>query len=200
MCFPALIGALLWGLSLPWRRGQRRKKALQAGSLREVGLLLFFMFLSGLLWLTLTPPDLDYFLRTGTWLYGPFEGDINLVPVIESLRLFRFYWEHEMWGAILVNFPGNVMMFIPIGFFIGLLSDKPAWWKSTLLTGGCSLFIEVFQLFVSRGTDIDDLILNTFGGLCGYWVFCLLRYAAPRFTEKFQCTRLEVPHGREVGD
>lgn len=78
-------------------------------------------------------------------------------------------------------------MFLPIGFFAALLSDKPRWWKGTLWTFGVSLFIEVFQLFVSRGTDVDDLILNTLGGLLGHWVFLLLRWSCPEMVQK--CAR-----------
>lgn len=145
-------------------------------------MLLLFMFVSGLLWLTLTPPDLGYFLRTGRWLYPPgipFQGGINLIPGLESLRLLRFYVEKGMWSAILINFPGNIIMFMPIGFFAGLLSDKPRWWKGTGWAFLLSLFIEVFQLFVARGTDVDDLILNTLGGLLGYALFLGVRKMAP---------------------
>lgn len=78
-------------------------------------------------------------------------------------------------------------MFLPIGFFAALLSDKPRWWKGPLEAFGLSLFIEFFQLFVSRGTDVDDLILNTLGGLLGHWVFLLLQWSYPGFVQK--CAR-----------
>lgn len=182
MALPACAGALLWAVTRPWRRCRLEKCGKEAGPCREGALLLLFMFLFGLLWLTLTPPDLEYFLRTGQWLSPPgipLRDRVNLVPLTESLRLFRFYWEREMWNAILVNFPGNIVMFLPIGFFAGLFSDKPRWWKGTLWAFALSLFIETAQLFVSRGTDIDDLILNTLGGLLGYGLFSLLRRADP---------------------
>lgn len=195
MVIPALAGALLWALSRPWRKRRRAVKGLRPGPFREGGLLLLFMFLTALLWLTLTPPDLDYFLRTGSWLYGePFQGGVNLVPVRESLRLFRFYLKHRMWGAILINFPGNIVMFLPIGLFAGLLMDKPRWWKSVFVTALLSLFIEFFQLFVSRGTDIDDLILNTIGGLFGHWLWLFLAHYTPIFAEKFKCVKVVSLH------
>lgn len=187
MALPALLGALLWGLTRGLRRRGRARKGRQAGPCRETALLLLFMFLSGLLWLTLTPPDLDYFLRTGRWMFPPgvpFQGGVNLVPVAESLRLFQFYWKKGMWNAILVNFPGNIIMFMPIGFFAGVLSDKPRWWKGTCWAFGLSLLIETAQLFVARGTDVDDLILNTLGGLAGYGLFLLADRMAPSLTQK----------------
>lgn len=177
MAVAALAGILLWGLSFPLRTWRRRKKQVQTGAYREGALLLLFMFLTGLLFLTLTPPS--------GWSYsGPFQGTVNLVPLRESIRLFPFYLKNKMWTAFLVNFLGNIVMFIPIGFFAGLLVDKPCWWKGTLWAFGLSFFIEVSQLFVCRGTDVDDLILNTLGGLMGYWLFLMFRRGAPGIVEK----------------
>lgn len=192
MVLPALVGAGLWALTRSWRHRRRELAQKIAGPGREGALFLLFMFLCALLWLTLTPPDLEYFLRTGQWLFSPgvpFQGGINLTPVVESWRLFRFYAEKGMWGAVLINFPGNIIMFMPIGFFVGLLSDKPRWWKGTFCAFSLSLFIETAQIFVARGTDIDDLILNTLGGLMGHGLFLLLHRAAPGLVERCTCQR-----------
>ena len=44
--------------------------------------------------------------------------------------------------------------------------------KTVILFGfALSLFIELFQLFLPRWTDIDDIILNTFGTLIGYLLY-----------------------------
>lgn len=178
MAIAALAGLLVWGLSYPLRHRLGRGRG-TVRIAREGTLLLFFMFLAGLLFLTLTPP--------AGWSYtGPFQGNVNLVPFLESIRLFRFYWKNEMWTALLVNFLGNIVMFVPIGFFASLLSDKPRWWKGTLWTFALSLFIETAQLFVCRGTDVDDLILNTLGGLLGYGLFLLLRQFDPGLVRRCQ--------------
>lgn len=183
---PACAGAVLWAVTYPRRRRGREAAGRTAGPYREGALFLFFMFLSGLLWLTLTPPDLEHFLATGRWLmpHSPFQREANLIPVVESWRLFQFYVERGMWSAILVNFPGNIIMFMPVGFFASLLSDKPRWWKGTLWAFGLSFFIETAQLFVARGTDVDDLILNTIGGLLGYGLFHLVNRIAPSMVAK----------------
>lgn len=173
MAIAALAGLLFWALSYPMRRRFGRGRG-QVRIAREGALLFLFMFLAGLLFLTLTPPK--------GWVYhGPFQGTVNLIPLRESIRLFRFYWKNEMWTTILVNFLGNIIMFVPIGFFASLLSDRPRWWKGTLWTFLLSLFIEVSQLFVCRGTDVDDLILNTLGGLLGYGLFLLFQKFDPGF-------------------
>ena len=185
----AFFGALLWLLFRPWRRARLSVTGRQAGAYREGILLLFFMFLSGLFALTLTPPNFwtdILILHRPPTLPSPFQGGVNLIPLRESWALYAYYLKTGFWEAILLNFLGNILMFLPIGLFTALLSDRPRWWKSTLYTLGTSLFIEVFQLFVSRGTDVDDLILNTVGGLAGYWLFGALRRCFPQFAQKCQ--------------
>lgn len=186
MCLPALAGALLWALTKDFRRKKLAANGMRAGCLREGALLLFFMFVTGLLALTLTPAGFWDAVLHGRrpFFPGPFRGGINLVPFRHSWNLFCYYRSHGFWNSILINFPGNVLIFLPVGFFSALLWDKPRWWKAVLCTFGLSLFIEVFQLFVSRGTDVDDLILNTIGGLWGYWVFLLFRRVFPGIVQK----------------
>lgn len=181
MALPALAGAALWGLTLPLRRRQAARRSLRIGSNREKALLLCFMFITGLLALTLTPSGFWPSVLSGQRpsLPPPFQGGVNLIPFRRSWELLRYYVRHGLWDAIWINFPGNVIMFMPIGLFAGLLADKPRWWKGTLLALGLSCFIEIFQLFVSRGTDVDDLILNTLGGLLGHGAFWVLRRANP---------------------
>lgn len=63
----------------------------------------------------------------------------------------------------------NIILFIPMGFFV------PAVWKNfrsfkTMFFMGLavSLGIELLQIFTFRLTDIDDLITNTAGTVLGY--------------------------------
>ncbi len=178
------LGVLIWGIFRPWRQKQLVRQGLVAAPYREGALLLFFVFLFGLLGLTLTPIG----FWNGIFAFAPFQGEINLIPFWESWALFRYYAAHGMWQAILINFLGNIVMFVPVGLFASLLMDKPRWWKSTLCALGLSLFIEIFQLFVSRGTDVDDVILNTLGGLLGHGLFVWLRRLNPEFVK--HCARL----------
>lgn len=53
-----------------------------------------------------------------------------------------------------------------------------------------SLSIETIQLFIDRGTDLDDLILNTVGASGGYLLYRLLRAAVPGFATKFTCVKV----------
>ena len=199
-----LLAALLFFLLRPGRRKTLAALGLESGSHRECGLFLFLLFCAGLGALTLFPRG---FWSSSHW-YSVWRGEeplftpvdfrsqlqaLQLSPFREISLAFRYPWHAYM-------LLGNVIMFAPIGFFTALLWRNPRWWKS-LLAGFCaSLSVETIQFFVGRSSDIDDVILNSIGALCGFWAFCLLRSLAPSFTKKFQCARMEVPHGRETGD
>lgn len=143
MVLPALLGLVLWGVSRPFRLSRLSRRGMEPGPCREGTLLACFMFLAGLLALTLTPAGFWPALLAGYSppIPQPFQGGVNLVPLRESWSLLQYYLRHEMWSAIWINFPGNILMFLPIGLFSGLLSDKPRWWKSTLIT-----FFSLFSL------------------------------------------------------
>lgn len=71
----------------------------------------------------------------------------------------------------------NVLLTLPFGFFLSYFYGKDLK-KVTILSFILSLFFELTQLsglyfIYPRGYrlfDVDDLILNTFGGVCGYFV------------------------------
>lgn len=72
----------------------------------------------------------------------------------------------------------NVLLFLPLGFFLPVLWDsfKKGYW--TVLFGMCtSLLIELLQLLTFRATDINDLMTNTVGTFLGW----LLGRTALRF-------------------
>ena len=175
---------------------------------RETALALFVMFCAGLAALTLFPANLwayvfDWVFRRDYWNWGwgvsgwrladfypSWEETASqfahlssmLTPFEEISRALnrRSYW-------LLFMLLGNIIMFMPLGFFPALLWRRWRWWKSLLAGLAASVSIELLQLFVDRSTDIDDVILNTAGALAGFWVFCLLRLTAPGLTQKFQC-------------
>lgn len=140
---------------------------------REALLCIFFLFMSGLMVLVLsgsyTTPALMWAdamdrLQTGR--------GINTVP-FHTVSLFFF---SSSFSRFLINNVGNVVMFIPWGFFL------PSLWKSwrplgmaLLAAALLPLFIESVQLFIGRQVDVDDLILNAIGSLMGYILFLLGR-------------------------
>ena len=76
-------------------------------------------------------------------------------------------------------------MFVPFGLFAAFLW-RGFQWKNALLLGFCiTTFIECAQLFVGRAFDIDDIILNTLGILCGFWLWLAFRCWRPSLSEYF---------------
>ena len=77
----------------------------------------------------------------------------------------------------------NVFLFVPLGFFLPILRSKFRKFWPTLAFGFLmSVFIEVFQIFTLRATDVNDLITNTFGTIVGYFCGWLLLKAFPKLT------------------
>lgn len=69
----------------------------------------------------------------------------------------------------------NVILFIPLGFFLPLLYKKYNRVNRIVLTGFLfSISIEIVQMFGMGSTDINDLITNTVGTCLGYYIYKVL--------------------------
>ncbi|MCC8167827.1 MAG: VanZ family protein [Clostridiales bacterium] len=107
--------------------------------------------------------------------------EVNLVP----LREIRRFWEllsYPQWRfAAFLNLAGNIVIFMPFGGFAALLvHPKEKWYLITLLSLELSLLVELIQLAARTGCfDVDDLILNTLGGLMGYIAYKLWKRFYP---------------------
>lgn len=105
-------------------------------------------------------------------------GGLNLTPLKVISQTRYEVLVNGNWDYFLINFVGNIVMFLPIGFCLPLLWRVKARWG--VLAGALiSLFIELSQLRLARGTDVDDLILNTLGAFLGALLFLLLHRLAP---------------------
>lgn len=137
------------------------------------------------------------------WLLFDRSGNVDGVPYwdqvqgnmnLEPFRTVGNYWHiltHreyyvEKWEAAsiyayharfaFINLAGNVVMFVPLGYFI------PAVWKKwrglfrcLVCAGLMILAVEIAQLFTLRGScDVDDLILNLIGVTVGYLCYAVM--------------------------
>lgn len=98
----------------------------------------------------------------------PFYINHNFIP-FKTIFFYLFLAEINL-NIRLENLAGNVIGFIPFGFLLPLLfKDLLSFKKIILLTFCLSLGFEMIQLAFSLGSfDVDDLILNTLGGVLGY--------------------------------
>lgn len=183
----AIAGLTLYLLSRPWRLRRLRARGEGTSPVHEGGLVLFFMLIAGLLWLTVLPRIL--------WLDGRLVFQEEGVGGV-NLKLFTIFWQSRILveqghtNYFLINFWGNIVMFLPIGLFPALFWRRVRWWQVTLAGFCLSLTIELLQIPIHRGTDIDDLWLNTLGALLGWLIAWCLSRLGPKFSEGCKVRRL----------
>ncbi|WP_308634022.1 VanZ family protein [Paenibacillus silvisoli] len=109
----------------------------------------------------------------------------NLIPFDEISKITH----GGMSTHGLINLLGNVAIFIPYGILLGVMlrNKKVSCADVFILSFGLSLLLESAQAVLAIGIfDIDDLILNSTGGLLGFI-----------FLKLFAST---IPISRVVGD
>jgi glycopeptide antibiotics resistance protein len=140
---------------------------------RELILGLCFLYVIFVLAITVVPTPVSQFR-------DPTARDLNVVPVINTAKEFIANLSPKrnyMLGHSLENILGNIILFVPLGIFLPLLSARFYSLKKVLITAFfCSLSIEVIQ-YISvfwrsyRSVDIDDIILNTLGAFLGFIIY-----------------------------
>lgn len=119
---------------------------------------------------------LIYFLFLAEW-YGRTgvseEYRYNL-ELFREIKRFIVYREQLGTFAVLTNLAGNIVIFVPYGFFISMASRSRGFFKTLFFSMGLSLCVEITQLFTRVGSfDVDDILLNTIGGVIGYIIFLI---------------------------
>lgn len=92
----------------------------------------------------------------------------NLVPFRE---MFRYDFGSRLF---LKNVLGNIIMFLPYGFFSSYFLKEKRLLPIFVLTILTSLTIESTQLMIGRVFDIDDILLNVLGGILGHFLYILI--------------------------
>lgn len=119
---------------------------------------------------------LVYFLFLAEW-YGRTgmaeEYRYNL-ELFKEIRRFITYREQLGMFAVFANLFGNILIFVPYGFFISMAAERRGFFKTLFCSFGLSLCVELVQLVTRVGSfDVDDILLNTIGGILGYILFAI---------------------------
>jgi glycopeptide antibiotics resistance protein len=153
---------------------QEYKKAIQIAS--WTGLLFCLLILSKYILFKKSPQYYKHYFSYEYKHYSISQGwkHANTVP-FHTITLFssdRVSSEYRY-----MNIGGNIVGFIPLGILLPLaLPFAKKWWQTLLLVFGISLSFETIQLFTGIGVfDVDDLLLNTAGGMAGYILFLVAR-------------------------
>lgn len=105
---------------------------------------------------------------TGVYIRGTFSPRISYIPFVDMIR-----------GPIDTTL--NILLFIPMGFFLPILYEKFDRIGKIVLAGLLiSLSVEITQMFGYGATDINDLITNTVGACLGYGIYKLLCRFIPK--------------------
>ena len=165
-----------------FRMNKIKRTHIKVNLLHEIGVIFFFIFLIGLLSQTIIPnvsiKDGSLFFENGNYQATNLEIFRVLIETYNAIKYLDY------WQPFFINFIGNIVMFIPIGFLLPLLWRK---FQSGFITIGIgflvSLSIEILQLPQMRSSDIDDLWLNTLGTGLGYSIFLLI---PPKILARFK--------------
>lgn len=121
---------------------------------------------------------LTYFLFFAESTGRTYEGRSYHYNLILFREIKRFWIHRESLGftAVALNLFGNIAAFIPFGMILPVIYRRcRSFLYMTLLTLEFSLAVEFIQLVFKVGSfDVDDLLLNTIGGMLGYLIFWIL--------------------------
>lgn len=109
----------------------------------------------------------------------PFHTISNFWEVLIHRDFYLARWGTEYYASVrqhaFVNLVGNVVMFLPLGFFLGALwKGLRRLWRCLAVSALLVTAVELTQMLTLRGScDVDDLILNLAGAGVGYILFAL---------------------------
>lgn len=133
--------------------------------IKRIGVILFLFYIIALFYFMFFSEKYGRTIEEREYSY-------NLVLFKEIGRFIKY--RHTLGNvAVFTNLVGNVAAFVPFGFILPVINKKRrSFFLISLLTFELSLLIELTQLVLKVGIfDVDDLFMNTIGGMVGYLVF-----------------------------
>ncbi len=95
----------------------------------------------------------------------------NLYPLVCLFNVYEMGLINMMKQVVL-----NIIIMVPFGFLLPIVVRYfRSFVKVIFFTIFIATFVEVIQYLVGRSADIDDVIMNTIGGMIGYMIFWVFR-------------------------
>ena len=114
------------------------------------------------------------------------KDDLNYLSG-NNFVLFKEMFRYKLGTRLFYrNIVGNVIMFVPYGFFASYYIDLKNPIKAFLIVLFASVSIELTQLAIGRVFDVDDILLNVFGGMLGFLIYFILRKIYDRLPDFFK--------------
>lgn len=122
---------------------------------------------------------LSYFLFFSE-KYGRMETNLDYrynLHLFKEIKRFIIYRKEVGFESFMVNIAGNVLAFAPFGFVLPIISSSNRkFFNILILSFELTLGVELMQLLLKVGIfDVDDILMNTIGGVLGYILFLLFR-------------------------
>ncbi|WP_274309291.1 VanZ family protein [Solibacillus daqui] len=140
---------------------------------REIVMMLFFLYCVSIFSQTIIP---NFYIDEGRIIFDTSNAFIrsNFTP-LTTIHLYYDQLDGPIAQIAFYNLVGNIVLFIPFGFFIPLLWKKlRSWRKMHIIAFGIPLFIECTQYFIGRSIDVDDVLLNAIAIVLGFVMYKVL--------------------------
>ncbi|MEP7165914.1 MAG: VanZ family protein [Ferruginibacter sp.] len=143
---------------------------------KEIVIVLFLIYSGCVLFITMYPVPMTLIKTVGN-------GNINLVPfayTFKGLTTMPPSTKEQLQVFYLQNIVGNIILFIPLGSLLPLVSRYKNLVNILIAATLSSAAIELSQFFlrfagVYRLVDIDDVILNVSGAFIGFMLLVILK-------------------------
>lgn len=158
---------IFFGPLIYWIKHQKKVKEILVYSI-------FYAYFTVLLWVVFFPIPFQ-------WLWW-FEQNNNFIPFY---TLFTILSDWYLWYFLKIKqILWNILIIIPFWFFLWYIFKIQKFANIFLFSLYFSVWIEVMQHIIwwliwwnYRSMDIDDIILNTFGGVFGYLIYKIFTYS-----------------------
>lgn len=99
------------------------------------------------------------------------------LQLFKEIKRFIIYRKEIGFESFIVNIAGNVLAFAPFGFVLPIISlSNRKFFNIFILSFELTLGVELMQLLLKVGIfDVDDILMNTVGGILGYILFLISR-------------------------
>lgn len=100
----------------------------------------------------------------------------NFIPFHSIISIFSDAITYHAFDALCYQFFGNILLFMPLGFSLSYyFSEDKKFIRMLCSVIAVTLFVEIWQCLFNialqvnyRCVDVDDIILNTIGGILGF--------------------------------
>ena len=111
--------------------------------------------------------------------FGRAPGEREYAYNLELFKEIKRFWNYrkELGSlAVFTNIAGNIICFLPFGSILPVLNRRNASvFRIALFSFEFSFLLECAQLISKVGSfDVDDIVLNTAGGILGFLIYALL--------------------------